>query len=198
MNSSFFNYSSRIIISDLIFNFQANLSLSHHQKHQLLTTLGQYLNGHDNLKKVINSPALDHHGKLLSRDGTKIFTAGNFGNGNKFSRRNNRNGNSSGNQGKKNQKNNRKRKSNDNQVFDIRLIGFTVLTLSFQNRGDSSRGKSNDNGDHWCRFHESRGGHHANDCYLNKKSPKFKGDKFLEDYETKNARTVKQDSQFKY
>ena len=61
--------------------------MSQQQKQQLLSTLTQYLSGQDNLKKVMNSPALDFHGKMLSRDGQKVFTAHN-----RFNRRNNRGG----------------------------------------------------------------------------------------------------------
>ena len=85
--------------------------------------MNQYLGGHDNLKKVINSPALDHRGKMLSYDGTKVFTAnGRFRNNSRFNGgrgrgknrnqndnrdgKNNRNGNNrGGSQGQKNGRN---------------------------------------------------------------------------------------------
>ena len=86
----------------------------------MLGTLGQYLAGHDNLKKVINSPALDHHGKLLSRDGSKVFTANSYNNrngGNRFHKRRgqgNQQGNRKSNGGNKKKNNNNK----NNQVVN--------------------------------------------------------------------------------
>ena len=85
----------------------------------MLSTLTSYLAGHDNLKKVINSPCLDHHGKLLSRDGTKVFTASS--NYNRRGGRFNKNGRGGKGGGQKNGggKNNQKRRRNngsDNQV----------------------------------------------------------------------------------
>ena len=53
------------------------MSISKSQKQSVLNQLSSYLSGNDNVKKVMNSPALDHHGKMLSHDGQKIFTAGN-------------------------------------------------------------------------------------------------------------------------
>ena len=97
------------------------MSLSQHQKQQMLNTLTTYLAGHDNLKKVINSPCLDHHGKLLSRDGSKVFTASNNYNkrgGGRFNKRGR-----GKDQGRKNGgKNNKRHKNNngsDNQVFNL-------------------------------------------------------------------------------
>ena len=86
----------------------------------MLSTLSQYLNGHENLKKVINSPCLDHHGKLLSRDGTKLFTASNNyngrGGGNRSNKRHNRNGGHGGKKGRGNQ-HQKKSKGSNNQVI---------------------------------------------------------------------------------
>ena len=64
------------------------------------------MTGQDNVKKVINSGCLDKHGKMLSYDGTKVFTS----NG-KF--RNNRfNPQGKGRKGG-NQKDNQRRDGND-------------------------------------------------------------------------------------
>ena len=101
------------------------MSLSHHQKQQMLSTLTSYLAGHDNLKKVINSPCLDHHGKLLSRDGTKVFTANNNYNGRGGgNRQNKRNKNGGGHGGKKSRGNQHQKKSkgSNNQVFNLSVL----------------------------------------------------------------------------
>ena len=46
------------------------------QKQALLSQLSAYLNGSDNVKKVINSPCLDFSsGKMLSYDGTKVWNS---------------------------------------------------------------------------------------------------------------------------
>ena len=53
------------------------------QKQGLLNQLNGYLTGNDNVKKVMNSPCLDHNGKMLSYDGQKIFTPHNRGRSNR-------------------------------------------------------------------------------------------------------------------
>ena len=76
----------------------------------MLNTLTTYLAGHENLKKVINSPCIDHFGKILSRDGQKIFTASNRRGGNRFQNKKGRGGkNGKGNQKGNNQKGNQVR-----------------------------------------------------------------------------------------
>ena len=62
------------------------------QKQSILTLLGSYLSGSENVKKVINSPCLDFSsGKMLSYDGTKIFSSNS-----RFNRGNRRNSNRGG------------------------------------------------------------------------------------------------------
>ena len=96
--------------------------MSHHQKQQVLNVLTTYLSGNENLKKVINSPCTDRHGKILSRDGQKVFTASNSfnGRGNRFNNRRNR-GNNGGNNKKKG---NQKRKGSNHEVFN------PIITIS--------------------------------------------------------------------
>ena len=97
--------------------------MSHHQKQQILNVLNTYLAGNENLKKVINSPCVDKHGKMLSRDGQKIFTASNFKRGgNRFNGNKRRGGsNHQGQRGSKNQK----RKGSNNQ----KVINYYVLNI---------------------------------------------------------------------
>lgn len=46
------------------------------QKQALLSQLSAYLNGTENVKKVINSPCLDFSsGKVLNYDGSKVWNA---------------------------------------------------------------------------------------------------------------------------
>ena len=63
------------------------MSISQHQKQQLLNTLNAYLTGQDNVKKVINSGCLDKRGKMLSYDGTKVFTSNGKYRNNRFNPR---------------------------------------------------------------------------------------------------------------
>ena len=72
------------------------------QKQALLNQLNGYLSGSDNVKKVMNSPTIDHHGKMLSYDGSKVYTANNRGRGGR------------GRGGNRNDRGDRKR-GNDNQ-----------------------------------------------------------------------------------
>ena len=94
----------------------------------MLGTLSQYLNGHENLKRVMNSPCLDHHGKFLSRDGTKIFTANNNynkGNGGRFNKRNGgRNGGNGNNRKNRGNNNQKKSKGSNNHVKTRPFIYF--------------------------------------------------------------------------
>ena len=90
--------------------------MSQHQKQQILNTLTTYLSGNENLKKVINSPALDRHGKMLSRDGQKIFTASNNFHNRGNGRFNNKRGRGDQN-GRNKKKGNQKRKHNGNEVI---------------------------------------------------------------------------------
>ena len=100
----------------------------------MLGTLSQYLSGNENLKKVMNSPALDHFGKLLSRDGQKVFAAsnnfnrrGNRPNNNRF---NNKRGNGDGNnqKGKKG-----KNKGSNQQVCSYLFEFINSLYFLFRN-----------------------------------------------------------------
>ena len=79
----------------------------------MLNTLTTYLAGTENLKKVINSPCIDHHGKMLSRDGSKIFTASNNRRGGRFQNKKGR-GNKNGQKGK----NQKGKKGTGNQVLN--------------------------------------------------------------------------------
>ena len=90
------------------------------QKQSILSLLGSYLSGSENVKKVINSPCLDFHsGKVLSYDGSKVFNSNSrYNRGNRRGGFNNRqkNSNSEGRVGKnqhgKNGKPNSKKKNN--------------------------------------------------------------------------------------
>ena len=94
----------------------------------MLNTLTTYLAGNENLKRVINSPCLDHHGKMLSRDGQKVFTANNNNRrgGNRFNKkgRGNQQRKGSG----KNQKG--KNKGSGNQVFNLWVKFILILKIS--------------------------------------------------------------------
>ena len=57
-----------------------------------MNTLNAYLTGQDNVKKVINSGCLDKHGKMLSYDGTKVFTSNGKFRNNRFDPRKGRKG----------------------------------------------------------------------------------------------------------
>ena len=94
--------------------------MSHHQKQQILATLNTYLAGNENLKKVINSPCADKHGKILSRDGQKIFTASNNfnGRGNRFNNNRRNRGNHGGNNNHK-KKGNKKKNSGNEVHWDL-------------------------------------------------------------------------------
>ena len=95
----------------------------------MLNTLNGYLGGQDNVKKVLNSGCLDHRGKMLSYDGSKIFTAGKSRN-NRFNRR------GRGNRGGRND--NRSGRNGDNQDGKPKGKGngksssvSTILMLSY-------------------------------------------------------------------
>ena len=97
----------------------------------MLNTLNSYLTGSDNVKKVINSPCLDHHsGKVLSYDGQKVFASNSrYGRGNRRGGFNNRGrgnrdrkGNQSGNDQKKGNNQNQGKKNTDvSKLFSILL-----------------------------------------------------------------------------
>jgi len=53
--------------------------------------------------------------------------------------------------------------------------------------------KKNEKGRFFCKHHDARVTHKPAECFLNRKSTQFRGEKYLKDYETKNKREVLQD-----
>ena len=134
----------------------------------------------------MNSPTLDHHGKMLSYDGSKVFTASTRGRGGR------------GRGGNRNDRGDRKR-GNDNQSNQSggggrggkakKPVIYTFTALFLLNFISKNNGGQSDN-KQWCRFHQSRSGHSAEDCFLNRDSKSFKGEEFLQKFEQKHKRKV--------
>ena len=136
----------------------------------------------------MNSPTLDHNGKMLSYDGQKVFTANSRGRGSRG--RGNQNNN-------RNDRNDRKRGNDNNPSSSgggrggkskkpvIYTLSFRKdFTLFFQNNSGQSDNKQ------WCRFHQSRSSHGPEDCFLNRESKSFKGEEFLQKFEQKHKRKL--------
>ena len=81
------------------------MSITLSQKRSLLDQLNGFLTGNENVKRVMNSPTLDHNGKMLSYDGQKVFTAGSRGRG----------GRGRGNNNNRNDRNGDRKRKNDNE-----------------------------------------------------------------------------------
>ena len=172
--------------------------MSHQQKQQLLDQLSQYLGGADSLRAVMNSPCLDRRGaKMLGFDGNKVITstdAGGFRRGwNKKRGRNQKDnkGNKNSNQNGPNTKggpSNKKKKSNKNvSCFWPKPFLISKFFLNFPIQGSNS----NSGTTVWCKYHCERVGNHTPEtCFLNRKSPQFRGEEFVKEFEQKNQRKV--------
>ena len=100
------------------------MSITKNQKQSLLDQLNGYLTGNDNAKRVMNSPAIDRNGKMLSYDGQKVFNSSNRGRNNRrggpYNRRDDRRSGqnqTSGGNDRGNNRNQRGGRSNKNSVI---------------------------------------------------------------------------------
>ena len=100
----------------------------------MLNTLASYLGGPDNVRKVVNSACLDHRGKMLSYDGTKVFTANNRFRNNRFNPgrgrggrggRDNRDQRRDNQSGKPNRGNGNKSSKGNSSVSFLRTLNFS-------------------------------------------------------------------------
>ena len=102
------------------------------QKQALLNQLSGYLSGSDNVKKVMNSPTLDHHGKMLSYDGTKVFNTngrGRNGRGRGGSNRGNRGDRKRGNDNQSNQSSGGDRGKSKKPVIYTSIISLSRVVF---------------------------------------------------------------------